>query len=122
MGKMSGGPTGCQSSETLVKIGPIAKASAGSVKPIVISAPALCTVPVMNRRRVIVSPSNAPGMPRSAVDLDLLGLRMGANDGPRDGRGRRIPSSRGAALIQRQQGIATPRPVLPQERFRPGVA
>src|ERR1700730_1032047 len=72
----------CQPSDTLEKIGPIAKASAGSAKPIVISAPAPCTVPVMNRRRVTVSPSKAPGIPRSAVYLDLLGLRVGANDAP----------------------------------------
>src|ERR1700724_2443467 len=72
----------CQPSDTLEKIGPIAKASAGSAKPIVASAPAPCTVPVMNRRRVTVSPSKAPGIPRSAVYLDLLGLRVGANDAP----------------------------------------
>src|SRR5450755_4868657 len=79
---MSGVPTVCQGSDTLEKIGPIANASAGSAKPIVISAPAPCTVPVMNRRRVTVSPSKAPGIPRSAVYLDLLGLRVGANDAP----------------------------------------
>ena len=67
------------------KIGPIAKASAGSVKPAAINAPAPWTVPVMKRRRVTVSPSNAPGMPRSAVYLDLLGLRVGANDAPGPG-------------------------------------
>src|SRR5579871_5957956 len=68
---MSGGPTGCQGSETLSKIGPTANATAGSAIPIVNSAPAPCAVPVMNRRRVTVSPSKAPGIPRSAVYLDL---------------------------------------------------
>ena len=43
-----------------MKIGPAAKAIAGSAKPAVISMPAPCTVPVMKRRRVTVSPSNAP--------------------------------------------------------------
>src|SRR6202142_756553 len=79
---MSGGPIGCQGSESFLKIGPIANARVGRVKPIAISAPAPCAVPVMKRRRVTVSPSKAPGMPRSAVYLDLLGLRVGANDTP----------------------------------------
>src|SRR5579872_3181549 len=118
---MSGGPTGCQPSESFLKIGPTANASAGSVKPIAISAPAPWAVPVMNRRRVTVSPSKAPGMPRSAVYLDLLGLRVGANDDPRDGRARRIPSSRAAALIQRQQGIAAPHTVLAEQELGPQV-
>src|SRR5277367_6828175 len=103
MGKMSGGPTGCHPSETLLKIGPIAKARAGSVNPIVISAPALCTVPVMNRRRVTVSPSNAPGMPRSAVYLDLLGLRVGGNDAPE------IPGDREEYLHALADGSASAR-------------
>src|SRR3984957_21048343 len=81
---MSGVPTVCQPSESFLKIGPIAKASAGSAKPIVASAPAPCAVPVMKRRRVTVSPSKAPGIPRSAVYLDLLGLRWDANDAPGD--------------------------------------
>src|SRR5471032_3124246 len=79
---MSGVPTVCQGSESLEKIGQIANATAGSAKPIVASAPAPCTVPVMNRRRVTVSPSKAPGIPRSAVYLDLLGLRVVANYAP----------------------------------------
>src|ERR1700690_2274090 len=79
---LSGVPTVCQPSVSFLKIGPIAKASAGSAKPIVASAPAPCAVPVMNRRRVTVSPSKAPGIPRSAVYFDLLGLRVGANDAP----------------------------------------
>src|ERR1700730_3089207 len=81
---MSGVPTVCQGSESLEKIGPSENASAGSAMPIVNSAPAPCTVPVMNRRRVTVSPSKAPGIPRSAVYLDLLGLRVGANDAPEE--------------------------------------
>ena len=46
------------------------------------TAPASWTVPVMNRRRVTVSPSKAPGIWRSAVYLDLVCLRSaicGAN-------------------------------------------
>ena len=125
---MSGGPTVCQPSESFLKIGPIANASAGSAKPIVISAPAPCAVPVMKRRRVTVSPSKAPGMPRSAVYLDLLGLRVGANDAPRDRasakdivkpgaradqaraarRRRRASPARSSALTSRVALVATP--------------
>src|SRR5579863_8953995 len=79
---MSGVPTVCQGSESFLKIGPIAKATAGSEAPITTSAPPACAVPVMNRRRVTVSPSKAPGIPRSAVYLDLLGGRFDANDAP----------------------------------------
>ena len=52
-------------------IGPIANASAGSVKAPTATTPARLALPVMNRRRVTVSPSNAPGIDRSAVYLDL---------------------------------------------------
>ena len=54
----------------LLKMGPIENASAGSVKAPAAIAPAVCAVPVMKRRRVIVSPSNAPGIRRSAVYLE----------------------------------------------------
>src|SRR4051794_33294715 len=49
---------------------PAAKPSAGSRNAEAATAPAPCTVRVINRRRVTVSPSNAPGMFRSAVYLD----------------------------------------------------
>src|SRR5688500_20367366 len=49
---------------------PAAKPSAGSAKADTATAPAPCTVSVMKRRRVTVSPSKEPGMPRSAVYLD----------------------------------------------------
>ena len=55
-----------------MKIGPIAKPSAGSTKAPAATAPALCEPTVMNLRRVIVSPSKAPGILRSSVYLDLF--------------------------------------------------
>src|SRR6516164_2499450 len=65
------GPTVSQVCGVLLKIGPIANASAGSVNAPTATAPATLALPVMNRRRVTVSPSNAPGIIRSAVYLDL---------------------------------------------------
>src|SRR5271167_1700109 len=59
-----------------LKIGPIAKPSAGSTKAAVATAPAPLAVTVMNLRRVTVSPSNAPGMPRSSVYLDFCFARL----------------------------------------------
>ena len=56
---------------------PIAKPSAGSVKPITATAPAPWTVRPMSRRRVTVSPSNAPGISRSLVYFDFGGVRRG---------------------------------------------
>src|SRR3712207_7708959 len=44
---------------------------AGSVNAAAATAPAVCAVPVMKRRRVTVSPSKAPGIPRPAVYLDF---------------------------------------------------
>src|ERR1700736_5686574 len=61
----------CQEWGSPLNIGPSAKPSAGSVKAPAATAPAVWAVPVMNRRRVIVSPSKAPGILRSAVYLDL---------------------------------------------------
>src|ERR1700731_4097948 len=61
----------CQEGGSCLNIGPSAKPSAGSVKAPAATAPAVWAVPVMNRRRVIVSPSKAPGILRSAVYLDL---------------------------------------------------
>src|SRR3954453_18343052 len=68
-------PTACQGCSCFSNSGPRAKPSAGRTNAAVATAPVRCTVPVMKRRRVIVSPSNAPGMPRSAVYLDLASLR-----------------------------------------------
>ncbi len=67
---MSVGPTVSQTWGLLLKIGPIAKPSAGSVKDIAATAPAAWAEPVMKRRRVTVSPSYAPGMLRSRVYLE----------------------------------------------------
>src|SRR4051812_4256689 len=69
------GPTACQGCSCFSNSGPSAKPRAGRTKAAVATAPVTWTVPVMNRRRVIVSPSNAPGMPRSAVYFDLASLR-----------------------------------------------
>src|SRR3954454_24366601 len=78
-GKSSGLPTASQrtggrSNSAL----PTAKTRAGSVKAATAVMPAPCAVSVMKRRRVTVSPSNAPGTPRSAVYLDLGSLRVAA--------------------------------------------
>src|SRR4051794_21156287 len=54
---------------------PIAKPIAGSRMAAVAMAPPAWTVRVMNRRRVTVSPSKAPGMFRSAVYLEMGCLR-----------------------------------------------
>src|SRR3954451_16991553 len=72
--KSLGGPIACQGCSCFSNSGPSAKPSAGRTKAAVATAPVRWTVPVMKRRRVTVSPSNAPGMPRSAVYLDLASL------------------------------------------------
>src|ERR1700761_9440078 len=59
--------------------GASAKPSAGSVKVATATAPAPWAVMFMKRRRVTVSPSNAPGMLRSVVYLDFGGLRRSGN-------------------------------------------
>ena len=69
--KSSGGPIGCQSKGTRLNSGPSAKPSAGSVNAAAATRPLPCVTTFMNRRRVTVSPSNAPGICRSAVYLDL---------------------------------------------------
>src|SRR3954471_7664628 len=73
--KSPGAPTACQGCSCFSNSGPSAKPSAGRTNAAVATAPVRWTVPVMKRRRVTVSPSNAPGMPRSAVYLDLASLR-----------------------------------------------
>ncbi len=80
-----------------LKIGPIAKPSAGSAKAAAATPPAPWAVAVMKRRRVIVSPSKAPGIFRSSgvfgLVLDALvghvrlnnieaGFSVGAEGGP----------------------------------------
>src|SRR3954453_9191595 len=78
-GKSSGLPTASQRTGGRSKSAlPTAKPSAGSVKAATAVIPAPCAVSVMKRRRVTVSPSNAPGTPRSAVYLDLGSLRVSA--------------------------------------------
>src|SRR3954465_2075825 len=92
-GNSSGRPTGCQRCLCSSKSGPRAKPSAGSRIAEVAMAPVALAVPTMKRRRVTVSPSNAPGMPRSAVYL-LLACFLGTVlevpvRGTRDPGGRR---------------------------------
>ena len=70
----------CQGCSFSSNIGPSAKPSAGSTIAAVATAPPVCAVPVMKRRRVTVSPSKAPGIWRSAVYFDLAacGLALGS--------------------------------------------
>src|SRR6266568_8268654 len=82
----------CQEWGCFSKIGPIAKASAGNVNAPAAIAPAECALAVMNLRRVIVSPSKAPGMPLSSVYLDLCLSATAAEQyrgGPTGGAGTR---------------------------------
>ena len=65
--KSSVEPTGCHGNFVRSKTGPSAKPSAGSAKAAVAAMPRPWAPPVIRRRRVTVSPSKAPGMPRSAV-------------------------------------------------------
>src|SRR5215213_5767574 len=99
-GKSSGAPiashsTGGRSNSAE----PAAKPSAGSVNAETAIAPAPWTVTVMNRRRVTVSPSNAPGMPRSRVYLLLGSLRPSAMGGTQNNNDVRRAS--GAPTAQR---------------------
>src|ERR1700742_1434112 len=70
-GKSDGGPIGCHANFVWWNTGARANPSAGSVKPATAIAPAPWAVMFMKFRRVTVSPSNAPGILRSAVYLDL---------------------------------------------------
>ena len=77
--KSSGGPTASQSTGGRSNSAePAANPSAGSANAETAIAPAPWAVRVMNRRRVTVSPSNAPGIPRSRVYLLLGSLRPSA--------------------------------------------
>src|SRR3954449_11685139 len=80
---------------------PAAKPSAGSAKAETATAPAPWTVSVMNRRRVTVSPSKAPGMFRSAVYLDLgVWRRSGMALGRRTISGGRCGAARRRAAMR----------------------
>src|SRR3954462_8679251 len=68
----STGPTSFHGWSCFSKTGPRAKPSAGSAMAETATAPATLAAPVMNRRRVTVSPSKAPGIRRSVVYLDLI--------------------------------------------------
>src|SRR6185437_5034880 len=71
------GPTRCHVSGVCENTGPIAKPRAGSVNAAAAITPVACAVPLMNRRRVTVSPSKAPGSWRSCVYLEAGGRRRG---------------------------------------------
>src|SRR5437764_10597541 len=75
MGKSDGGPTACQDIFSVLNTGASANASAGSVNAAAATPPTPFAAPTINRLRVIVSPSNAPGMLRSSVYLDLSARR-----------------------------------------------
>ena len=72
--KSAGRPIACQVHCWRLKIGAIANPSAGSVNAAAATAPAPLAARFINRRRVTVSPSNAPGMPRSSVYFDFVSL------------------------------------------------
>src|SRR5689334_1483817 len=90
--KFEGGPTGVQIAWGRSNSGvPAAKPSTGRMMPIVAAAPATFTTPTITRRRVMVSPSNAPGMLLSAVYLDF-GVFRGVAKGAPAGRGGELTS------------------------------
>src|SRR5215207_5743046 len=92
----------CQRKSWRSNTGPSAKASAGSVKAAAARPPSACVLPTMNRRRVTVSPSNAPGMLRSAVVLGVVFLRAGSamGNGPEDYPSRSLRVARGDRAIR----------------------
>src|SRR5438445_7570912 len=71
-GKSTGLPTGCHSHGACLKIGAMAKPSAGSANAAVATAPAPFAARFMKRRRVTVSPSYEPGMFRPSVYFDFV--------------------------------------------------
>src|SRR5207302_5761781 len=75
MGKSDGGPIGCQVTGVVLNTGARANPRAGRAIAAVATIPAPFAAPTMNRRRVTVSPSYAPGMLRSSVYLGFLVLR-----------------------------------------------
>src|SRR5918992_4743223 len=83
-GKSAGSPTGSQVAGGRSNTAePAAKPRAGSVKVATAIPPPAWTARPMARRRVTVSPSNAPGMSRSLVYLDFGGLRRGWGTSPK---------------------------------------
>src|SRR5688572_17111372 len=77
-GKSSGGPTGSQTAGGRSNSAePTAKPSAGSVNVATAMPPPTWTARPIARRRVTVSPSNAPGIRRSDVYLGFGCLRRG---------------------------------------------
>ena len=74
-GKSTGRPIACHCHSWRLKIGAMANPSAGRVNAATATAPAPLAARFINRRRVTVSPSNAPGMFRSAVYFDFVSLR-----------------------------------------------
>src|SRR5579859_7051943 len=85
----------CHSKGSRLNTGPMAKPRAGSVKAAAARPPSPWTVTFMNRRRVTVSPSNAPGMFRSTVYFDRFSLCLSDTD-KRDVQRRRIQQGREA--------------------------
>src|SRR5579863_3411840 len=69
------GPIGCHVIGARSNTGASAKPRAGSVKLAAATMPAECATPVMKRLRETVSPSKAPGMPRSLVSRLVGDLR-----------------------------------------------
>src|SRR5258705_6946420 len=61
-------PSGCHVVGRRLKTGPRAKPRAGNAAAAAAMAPAPWAAPVMRRRRVTVSPANAPGRPASEVE------------------------------------------------------
>ena len=67
-------PIACQVHGWRLKIGAIANPSAGSVNAAAATPPTPFAPRTISRRRVTVSPSNAPGMFRSSVYFDFVSL------------------------------------------------
>src|SRR3954465_14993817 len=110
-------------------MGPRAKPSAGSPKAALAIPPAASAPPEKSARRVTVSPSYAPGIPRSAVyfDFGLWGRWEGSEATV---SGERRAGDSGDAALYRQHRYARHEPecscgkaVLPRHlRARPGAA
>ena len=108
VGKSSGAPTVSHCTSGRSKSAePAAKPSAGSRNAEAATAPAPCAVSVMNRRRVTVSPSKAPGICRSAVYLDF-GVLRGSDTNGVSGRERRRTISPGGRARDPTGRRATP--------------
>src|SRR3712207_5479876 len=98
-------------------IGPSAKPSAGSAKAAEAMPPAASAPPVNSPRRVTVSPSYAPGMPRSTVYGDFR--LWGGLDGSATRTAHDIAGTwRGAAKSAPDAEWELFRPVLVRQRAR----